>query len=1225
MAHLDRIILINAAGFDYLEFPVGGHCQVVGVNGHGKSTLLRTVLFFYLGTNDKAPYALHETKADFVSHYLGEPPSYLIYEVRREGNQPSYHIVVTRPAGRIQFHFVDAPFRRDYYVDGNFVQPIEAAHEKLREAECHFDTVSSYDEFIHRIYGVVPSAYAVFRPAAKNTGQVSVLPRIISGIFTVSQLDADKLKSALTCGVRRDALATELDLVQLKGHLENFRRVNRAVKTYLRNEQLAEDLVDLAAEFEGIKSERQRAIEELVRLAKRLPEERKSLEEQVAILAADESLATTEFETQSRELAEMIRKLGEEIAVVESQIKQGREIRTEYAEREIVKKSDELESIPILDGQLRIAKQEYASLTAKYEDERQQKEHLLATVQQGWTESRAQFGERKRAIEREAHEASERLNAEERESRVAIEEERADATNRLAPQKKSLEKLRELLDADWRAFADLKPPAEIAETERRLKDTDRKLQEDKSKQEQFRNEITRLKERSKAEQEKRDRDAQNERTEIERKIATLNGDRSRVEAELASFDASLARFFQTTDAVAWENAAKALNRETLFKSAEEIGAAPISGASSGVWGIEFSTECLPSPAESYNRDDLADRLRKIREDIKNAMDQSQAIQERYLSAHAAAEKTTSQALSELGAQLATSIELRNKLTDDAVWLENHLVTLRSRHADERQKRREELDSRDTRCKKAASDLRMEEGTLSSRFGTRLREMEAQIAQRKAQLEKDTNDLLASVTKEETAARQHFEEEKKRIEAEFQRALTDKGVDPTLVAAVQKRVSHFESEIQRISAFRDEVAEYRKKKQEWIDPLPSWEALCASLRETHGAKESAQAILKEKHQSVIAQFKERREKLENLGTSIKTDENASNRFLKSARFMQEWGYFDRDELPAAAFYQPGAANEYLLSAENADEHLERIGKQGDKNARAFLNRFDPETLDRRVLGLSPIHEEHFNWFLFVGGELKPFVNNRGISAMKRIQTQEFEQLIRNICNKNADFREGIRQVNQTADLVQSHLRENNFVDVLDSIELKVERVDSPLSRTLNGLEEFADVSFSTDQDLFGKQADRSQIDRAIEAFERLLREIDNYRGKQLLLTDYFDFLIRVHENGHDMGWRKSLDHIGSTGTDYLVKMLIYLSLIEVYRARAIDPKSNPTVHCVMDETGVLAAKYVRSVLDYAATRGIILVTAGHSQQTTGFDHWILVRKTGQRFAGQTILRKILRCD
>ena len=47
-----------------------------------------------------------------------------IARVARDDGQPAYHIAVTRPAGRIQFHFVDAPFRRDYYVDGKvFLAP----------------------------------------------------------------------------------------------------------------------------------------------------------------------------------------------------------------------------------------------------------------------------------------------------------------------------------------------------------------------------------------------------------------------------------------------------------------------------------------------------------------------------------------------------------------------------------------------------------------------------------------------------------------------------------------------------------------------------------------------------------------------------------------------------------------------------------------------------------------------------------------------------------------------------------------------------------------------------------------------------------------------------------------------------------------------------------------------------------------------------------------------
>jgi hypothetical protein len=91
------------------------------------------------------------------------------------------------------------------------------------------------------------------------------------------------------------------------------------------------------------------------------------------------------------------------------------------------------------------------------------------------------------------------------------------------------------------------------------------------------------------------------------------------------------------------------------------------------------------------------------------------------------------------------------------------------------------------------------------------------------------------------------------------------------------------------------------------------------------------------------------------------------------------------------------------------------------------------------------------------------------------------------------------------------------------------------------------------------------------------------------------------------------------------VLIYLSLIEVYRARAIDPSNGSIVHCILDETGILTPKYVKKVLDYAKSRNIILVTAGQAQQTTGFDTWFYVRKLGQRFQGQQTLRRTLKCN
>lgn len=1225
MRKLNRIVLINAASFDYVEFPVGGHTQVIGVNGHGKSTLLRTILFFYLGTNEKSPYALHETKADFVSYYLGTPPSYLIYEVSRADGEPGFHLAVTRPAGRIQFLFIDAPYRKEYYVDGNFVRPVESVLDCLREARCKFDSVGSYEEFNRRVFGLSPSPYAVFRPTPRNSGQVGILPRIISGIFTVSQLDADKLKSALTCGVRQDSLATELDLLSLKGQLENFRRVNRAVKTYLRHEPDAVGLVELADQLQNVKSDRQHAIEDLVRMAKRLPQELHELHARQTALEKEHSTTIAEFDTANGQLEQAIRQLGQDIAVITSKITQGEKTEAEFRERQIAFKRGELEKLPALRDEQRLAADEYKSLTAKYGSEQQRKDALLASVQQNWTERSRHLAEQGAACEREARHKMTQLECERAAVLTVIENEHSNAKAALMPRRKGVEINRAKLNQDFKKHADLREPDELVQLRKKIADHEGKQREESTRQEQLRSQMELAKEKCERERERIDREAEAERVQLETRIKRLEEVRDRSVAELENFDGSLAHFFQNEAPEGWMQASRTFNREILFQNAKDLDARKSPGKhSSSAWGVELSAGKLPEPAEQYDRETLLTNLQNTKKALADEHDKFQAARDRYIATSGELDKKNTQTRSGLEAQIENSKELRRNLLDGLVRLDNRRLTLVSQMEEDRRKSRAELETRENSMRHEEDRLRQDEAELNQRFQSRKQEANEDFNLRRKTFEDGANNQLSKLAGEETAARNTRDNELARIEALFQAALAKLGIDPALMNSAEERASKAAKEIERISGFQTEVTEYERLKREHIDPLPSLRSERKRLQEFLTAKTSDQRNLNKRHQQALEQINTRKRQVDDALNEVQQDQQGVDRFRGDMRFAQEWGYFDREDLNSAPFYRAKAAREFLKAAENANESVLAISKQGNDNSRKFLTRFDSETLDRKVLGFSPLHE-HFDWFIFVGSELKPFVNGRGINAMKQIQTQEFEQLIRNICAKNADFREGIRQVNQTASLVEAHLKENNFVDVLDSIELKVDRVDSNLTRTLVELEEFADVTFGADRDLFGKRADRAQVDRAIETFEKLLRDIDSHRGQRLQLTDYFDFSIRVHENGHDMGWRRSLDHIGSTGTDYLVKMLIYLSLIEIYRERAIDSKAGSIVHCVLDETGVLAPKYVRSVLEYAKERGIILITAGHSQQTLGFDNWMHVRKCGLRFAAQTVLRKVLKCD
>jgi hypothetical protein len=980
----------------------------------------------------------------------------------------------------------------------------------------------------------------------------------------------------------------------------------------------------VAEEFEGMKGERLSAIEDLVRLAKCLPVKACEIQTRQTAADAEKGVTIAQFNTAKDELDRITRQLGQDIAVLRGKIEKGEDTQREYSARQIEKKAGELETLPGLKEKKRVAEDQYATLTAKYDDENQRKVQMLASGQQAWAELSRRFEQRKAEAERVLGQAVQQLAIEHSNVITAFEEEQRRVKSSCVSRRAGLTFARTSLNDEFKALAETSEPQELKKARKDFEAARQKQRDEESRLQGLRADIILQKEKRDRAREKIELDAETERSGWQTKVDQAKVLRDRTADELAKFDESLARFFQIQSPEAWPNVEKALDRSILFKSAKELEAKVVNGGTSSAWGVEFSAEKLPPPVVNCDRSSLDAKLQDQHQILVHAQGQLVAAQERYVASVAEFEQKAMQAHSELQSKTDSTTELCRTLSTQSSQLNGRIITLQSQFEAHKKDWRLRLQGRDTELKELERLLDKDERQSEDQFQSRKLRMDADFSAGKAQFTKERDNSLATIAQEESQAIQQRDADQKRIEEAFQQILMHRGVNTELIREAKARAEAANMNITRIEGYTKEVVEYQRMRHEFVIPLDSLRSRLRSANESLESETGRLNRLIESHQKAVAVLKHRLDELAEERKQLDLDEGAVSRFRKDLRFQQELGFFDREDLGPAPFYRAGAAREFLQAAEAGHEKRGEVDVRGNRNARAFLNCFDPETLDRKVLGFSPIHE-HFSWHLFIGAELRPFVNGRGIQGMKQIQTQEFEQLIRNICAKNADFREGIRQVKQTATLVQANLETNNFVDVLDSIELKVERIDNNLTHILSELESFAGMTFGANRDLFGKRADRDQIDKAIETFARLVREIENCTEKRLHLTDYFDFLIRVHENGHDMGWRKSLDHIGSTGTDYLVKMLIYLSLIEVYRERAIDSKAGSTVHCVLDETGVLAPKYIRSVLDYAKSRGIILITAGHSQQTVGFENWVRVRKRGQRFVGQTILRKVLKCD
>ena len=97
-------------------------------------------------------------------------------------------------------------------------------------------------------------------------------------------------------------------------------------------------------------------------------------------------------------------------------------------------------------------------------------------------------------------------------------------------------------------------------------------------------------------------------------------------------------------------------------------------------------------------------------------------------------------------------------------------------------------------------------------------------------------------------------------------------------------------------------------------------------------------------------------------------------------------------------------------------------------------------------------------------------------------------------------------------------------------------------------------------------------------------------KSLSLSDTFQLQFRIVENDNDTGWVEKIANVGSDGTDILVKAMVNIMLINVFKEKVSRKFGEFRIHCVMDEIGKLHPNNVKGILDFANSRNILLINS-----------------------------------
>lgn len=185
-------------------------------------------------------------------------------------------------------------------------------------------------------------------------------------------------------------------------------------------------------------------------------------------------------------------------------------------------------------------------------------------------------------------------------------------------------------------------------------------------------------------------------------------------------------------------------------------------------------------------------------------------------------------------------------------------------------------------------------------------------------------------------------------------------------------------------------------------------------------------------------------------------------------------------------------------------------------------------------------------------LSEFIGNDMIESYRQRVSDHYARILRTIGIETGNLMSNRSQVQATVNEINRDFRENNFVGVVKEIELRISDSSDRLVQHLLVIKKFNDEHGDSigEMDLFTDESQRTQNNhRAVELLTMLMDELDaDQKRDHVTLADVFKLEFRVRENDNDTGWVERLSNVGSDGTDILVKAMVNIMLINVFKKK-----------------------------------------------------------------------------
>lgn len=1223
MRYLNKIIFLNSAHIPYAEVKLDGNVHFIGTQGVGKSTLLRALLFFY--NADKLRLGIPKEKKSFDAFYFPYPNSYIVYEVMRENG--AYCVLALKNQGRVMFRFIDAPFDSKWFIDER--KQVYGEWSQIREqvGKKHdiSSLVSSYEMYRDIIFGnnrrqeLLPfRKYAIVESAKYQN-----IPRTIQNVFLNTKLDADFIKNTIIRSMSDEDNSIDLNFYreQIKEFEQEYTDVSLWTKKEKNGEVLIRRIADKVIDAyrtllnnRRLIGEGRRELNYAERVAQELlPQYRLDIQESEAECNRVSRLIGEEQEKYGKERDKLSRELG----VFDAQLKKTAAKRKHYEEIHIEDILQRVEQETIIEDERKRQEAMKAELEKSYQNVVDKYKALLEQLDM---DLRAFRNSKTTLLNK--HQAALMTQKE----TLMQEWRKAETETREVFQKKISavdEMMAQLVHEETALKIQKAKVAHENPFAREMETNEQEFAEFTARQFQVKTEIKEVELRIETLRQEAEKELEIAELKYQASLDEPKKQKADVEAEIRKIqnllEKSKGSFSEWLDQnrKGWqENIGKVVDEEAILYNNvlnPQLAADSLSSSSLSLYGVSINLAAVErkfrTPKELKEQLAEKEQLRadiiKLLNDLQNQHEEDNKtlkgkylLQIRKLNESLYAKKAEMQLLPQTEKKLKMQLlESKNRL---AKWRNQQLSELEDKQnaliADkvkkEELKRQLEADLL-RKLKVHQAEYNRQVKTETQKYEVFVQDIRTQIEEKQKQVDASRKKLLKA---------QHDE-------------LHGKGMDTQALDAYNKRIAELDAELAFIRKNRDVVAVYRNDKIELFDQEPA-------VRQERKNKAEALMMIEDK-------FRQRSERLK-LQLSVAQEKLAKQ---QAALRKLEAGLNAVKNFRSDATLCPLGCSEIgeKITTKDCLSIVEELKRQIYEDSRTldnfkkqsqdFLGKFSAHNTFH--FNVSPVTEEEFIAFAF---NLCEFVDNDKISEYQKRISERYTGIIFRISKEVGDLTRREGDIGKTINDINRDFEERNFAGVIREIALRPLKSNDQLMILLLRIRDFAEENqFNMgEMDLFATESRQDVNAKAVKYLLAFMKGLlDEPNRKQLQVADTFKLEFRIKENDNDTGWVEKIANVGSDGTDILVKAMVNIMLINVFKEKASKKSGDFKIHCMMDEIGKLHPNNVKGILDFANRRNILLVNSSPTTYNVeDYKYTYLLSKDNRAYTKVTQLIKRL---